>query len=107
VSYANIGTIEIDTNGDGMSDTILESDINSPEQIIQELQAYINTLDTHRFVKKSLLWRVKIIERLIERDRTSLVERQIHSFERTVKVYARYKCFQVRGAQCSLSSLMS
>lgn len=88
---ASLGTIEIDTNGDGTNDTILESNTQTPKQIVQELNTYIKSLDVHYFVKESLLWRAKVIERLIEQDWVWLVEQQFKSFERIVKVYARFR----------------
>lgn len=87
----DLGTNEIDTNGDGTNDTILESDTQTQEQIIQELKTYINSLDIHLFVQKSLLWHVGIVERLIERDKTRLIELKIVSFERIVKVYEQFR----------------
>lgn len=80
----------VDTDGDGLNETILEPNVHSPQQIIQELTTYIQSLSMNAIAKKVLLVRTKVIGELIKWKKFKAAKQQINSLERTVKLYTLF-----------------
>lgn len=86
----DIGTIEIDTDGDGTNDTVLSADTETPQETLHELTTYIRTLTINRFAKAILLTRVYVVGYFFEHDKTARAQEELQSLTKVVKLYTRF-----------------
>ena len=90
-AFDNIGSITIDTDGDGIRETVLSPEQDDiPEEIIKGLRTYVKNLHVKRYVRRSLLWRIKLLDWFNEYDKIRYVKRQIYSTKWMLRLYVRF-----------------
>lgn len=86
--------LELDNDNDGVVDEVLQPEAQDKEQdplvIVTELKTYISSIDVYRFVKRHLLFKVRILKWYIEKEKEKRTLYTIRKMKHVTKWYAKW-----------------